>query len=216
MSTGSCKLTNGSAAWACQHAVMQNRIKELRRERNISQTALGDKIGLAKWDISRYETGETPLRLDVAHRISEALGVPLSEVLGIDDRRGFTEDAAPYIAAKGDPLAKLAASFNQSLYLVKTAALDELGIKQGDAILIDISAEAVAALKPLDAVIVQIYDKIELTKATTLLRQFIPPHLLVTNSRKENFPPINMEQDEANIKGIVKSWHRAMTPGILS
>ena len=42
----------------------------------------------------------------------------------------------------------------------------------------------------------------------TLLRQFVPPRLLITNSSVANQPSIDMDKEDAHIVGVVISIHR--------
>lgn len=66
------------------------------------------------------------------------------------------------------------------------------------------SARAVAACGTGDVVIAQLYDGMS---AMTLLRQFVAPSLLITNSYAPNLPTINTRTDDAAIKGVVVSSH---------
>jgi len=190
-----------------------NRIKELRMQRGLTQEALGKLVGTDKTKISRIERGELQLTMDFARHVTKALNVTIADVMGETafQRDGLAEDAVPYEASPGDPLARLEdTQRNRSLYRVRSGVLDELGISAGDVVLVDFSADAVAKVRPLQPVIAQLYNADELTKTTTLVRQFVPPNLLVTNSRTENCAPINMATEDAHIKGVVISWHRAM------
>lgn len=189
-----------------------NRIAELRKAHGLTQSQLGALIGLDKTMVSRLERGEIQLKLDLAKKVSEVLDVTIQELLSMEEFRSFSEDAEPYRSAPSDPLLRLAdPARNLSLYRVKSNALDELGIHSGYVVLIDISAEAVEKVKPLTPVIAQIYSRDTLTEAVTVVRQFVPPNLLITNSKSENRPPINMTAEDAHIKGVILSWHRAFS-----
>ena len=63
-----------------------------------------------------------------------------------------------------------------------------------------ISQEAVDAIKPLDCVLVQHYNAMA---AVTLLRQFVPPSLLITNSTDTNERPLALDRDDIAIKGVI-------------
>lgn len=58
-----------------------NRIRELRVQADLSQQALGERIGVSKVTISDLERGEMALTLDYMQRIAEALGVFASDLL---------------------------------------------------------------------------------------------------------------------------------------
>lgn len=193
------------------------RIRELREAKGLTQDQLGAAVGTNKFKISRIEKGDTQLDLDLAVKIAQALDVSLAEVVGVerDCGRGFDEDAEVYDAPATDPLHRLAdAGQNRSLYRVKSNVLDEIGIRAGDILLIDISAGAIRSIKPLSIVVAQLYSARELLEATTLLRQYVPPSLLITNSRDENQPPISMATTDAHIKGVVISRHQNLVSGL--
>lgn len=187
----------------------------MREAKGLSQDELGARVGTNKFKISRIENEETRLDLELAVKIAQALDVSLAEVVGVESGGGFSEDAVSYQAGPSDPLYRLADNAkNRSLYKVQSNVLDELGIRAGDVLLIDVSAQAVEKVKPLAIVIAQLYSQQELLDATTLLRQFVPPSLLVTNSRGDNQSPINMSTTDAHIKGVVISRHHHITSAL--
>ena len=53
----------------------QKRLKELRLEKNLSQTELGDMIGVHYTHIGRYERGLSIPKSATMRRLAEALGV---------------------------------------------------------------------------------------------------------------------------------------------
>lgn len=212
----------------------QNRIRALREARGWSQTTLGERIGTSKFSVSRLEAGATRLDLETAKKVADALEVSVAEVLGIEPAPagragGFREDAEVYKAGLDDPFARLAdASRNQSLYRITSDAVDEVGPRAGDVALVDLSHEAVEKVRPMAIVIAQRYldpiagngheQQIVLgrQRAVTLVRQFVPPGLLITNSRRQNEAPVNMATDDVAIKGVVVSWHRSMSSALRS
>jgi len=187
-----------------------NRIKEHREAKGVKQDGLAAMIGLSKSAVSRIENGETKLDLGTARRIATALNVGLEEILGIDRAQaGMQEEAAAYVANDGDPLSRLEEpSRHRFLYVAKSDCLDEIGIRSGDVLLVDASPEVLRApLKPLAVVIAQIYDPGEFLQAITVMRQFVPPAMLNTNSRKDNLEPVNMRARDVRIAGVVVSRH---------
>jgi transcriptional regulator with XRE-family HTH domain len=56
------------------------RIKELRRSKNLSQEALGNALGVSKQQIYLYEKGDNVPPLDKLRKLSEVLGVSISEL----------------------------------------------------------------------------------------------------------------------------------------
>lgn len=59
-------------------------LKELRKERGLSQDELANAVGVHKSHISRYERGLAVPSLEVAQKIAMALGVSLNELAAQD------------------------------------------------------------------------------------------------------------------------------------
>ncbi len=60
-------------------------LKQLRKERGLSQDELAAKLGTTKQVISRYENGQRMPRLSVVSEYARKLGVPLSALSGEED-----------------------------------------------------------------------------------------------------------------------------------
>ena len=56
-------------------------LKELRKEKNITQEELAEKMGVARRTVSRWETGANMPDIDVLIDISDFYGVGLREIL---------------------------------------------------------------------------------------------------------------------------------------
>ena len=56
-------------------------LKELRKEKNITQEQLAEKMGVARRTVSRWETGANMPDMDILIDISEFYGVDLREIL---------------------------------------------------------------------------------------------------------------------------------------
>lgn len=190
----------------------KNRIKAIRLRQQLSAEALGARVGLTQGQISKIENGQRGLSMSVAERIAIALQAEVQDILGLSDAverdrplsRHFAEDAEPYRGSPDD-LFEIELRNRQSVdpWRIKSNVLDRAGIKSGDIVFVDISAAAVANLKPLQAVIAQVYDPHILVKATTVLRQFVPPSLLITNSTGPNQTTLDLDRDDVSIKGVV-------------
>lgn len=200
----------------------QNRVRELRRARGLTVQQLADAVGLSHTHISRIENGQRGLSLEVAEALATAMTTTAANVLGIDTGtaavlaangtgaaenrsfRGVAEDAAPYTPAHDElPIAPRAGA-NVDPWIVKSRALDKLGIVPGTILYVSIAADAVAAVAPLQVVVAQIYDEDhDKLAATTVLRQFVPPSLLITNTAGESAPILDLDKGEAVIKGVV-------------
>lgn len=194
-----------------------NRINELRTARDITLEELAERVGLSQGHLSRLENGKRLLLVPVAEKIAVALGVSVAEVLGIShvppaERRpvaGLSEDFTPYVPGPNDPFAGLAGN-GHYLFEIHTTALDKAGVAYGDIAVVSDAKALCANPPPLSKVRVRLHPRENFMKPVTLLRQFVPPKLLITNSTHGNEPSIDMDEDDAHIVGVVLSVHRSL------
>ncbi|RYX82244.1 transcriptional regulator [bacterium] len=59
---------------------MKNRLKVLRAERNWTQEDLGQRVGVSRQAINALETEKHDPSLDLAYRISAAVGARVEEI----------------------------------------------------------------------------------------------------------------------------------------
>lgn len=64
---------------------MNNKIKELRKKKKLTQEELAEKINVTKLTISRWERGERVPKSDKAQQLADFLGVSVSYLLGYSD-----------------------------------------------------------------------------------------------------------------------------------
>src|SRR5262245_39629193 len=104
-------------AFLCKGAQMENRVKQLRSQLGLSQRKLAEMVGTSQQQIQRVETGRIAARLELATKLSEALGKPLDVVF----------------PGSGKVLKKLAKEFKNARYLPEQtfAELNEHGV-EGD------------------------------------------------------------------------------------
>ena len=164
---------------------------------------LADRANSSASTINGLEKGKTQINVAWLKRLSEVFGVPPEEILGIESApaRQLSEDAAQYDQSSGGAR-QIKLEDTQFLYEARTPVLDQIGITPGMILVVDMSPDAVGALRQGDVVIAQAYDGMS---AITILRQFIEPSLLITNSSVRNLPIINTRQDDAAVKGVVVS-----------
>ena len=62
---------------------MQNRIKEIRKERHLTQKEFAEKLNISQPAISRYENGDREPKLDTWQKLADFLDVPVDYLLGI-------------------------------------------------------------------------------------------------------------------------------------
>jgi len=60
--------------------VIGSRLKELRKEKNLTQRDMEESMGLARCYVSRVEHGNTVPSLETLHRFAAALSIPLHEI----------------------------------------------------------------------------------------------------------------------------------------
>lgn len=71
-------------------------LKFLREQRGLSQNKLAEKIGVNQTTIARWEDDNRVPTIDNAIDVSEALNIPLSDLLGIDLRFQDTMQKATF------------------------------------------------------------------------------------------------------------------------
>ena len=59
-------------------------IRELRKERGLTQQALADRIGVSYQMVQKYENGKCRIYVNRLHAIAKILGVHISELIGKD------------------------------------------------------------------------------------------------------------------------------------
>lgn len=197
----------------------QNQIKQLRLARGMTVDVLADLTGISQPHLSRIENGKRGLSVENAEKIAMVLSKTVPEVMGLTTNgfhtkpitTGLAEDAERYTPEPNSLLGHaLKRQEHAFAYVVKTGVLDQCGVSIGDILIVDISSEAVEAIKPLQIVVAQVYDPDpNILTAKTVIRQFVPPGLLITNSRSENEKPL-IRDEEAIIKGVVTETHRRM------
>ncbi len=175
---------------------------------------LAEAAGLSQPHLSRLENNKRMLLTPVAERIAGVLGATTAQIMGLNEDemearggQGFAEDIVPYVARPGDPFSALATS-NRYLFTVETDAVDKARVYRGDIVVIDDSQSRMDRLKPLEVVRVRYHPVEDFMTPITLLRQFVPPRLLITNSSTGNLPSIDMDEDDAHIVGIVVGTYR--------
>ncbi|WP_379548490.1 helix-turn-helix transcriptional regulator [Qipengyuania sp. DSG2-2] len=59
---------------------MKNRLKVLRAERDWSQQALADRLGVSRQSVNAIETGRYDPSLPLAFTIADVFGMPIEEI----------------------------------------------------------------------------------------------------------------------------------------
>ncbi len=79
-------------------AALGDRIRRRRRELGMSQSALGAKLGITFQQVQKYENGTNRVSATMLVKLSDALGMPVTEILHEPEPSGTslgakTEDA---------------------------------------------------------------------------------------------------------------------------
>ena len=64
---------------------MKSRIKELRENRGVMQTALADELGITQQMLSRYETNVLCIKADILKKMADYFNVTTDYLLEISD-----------------------------------------------------------------------------------------------------------------------------------
>jgi len=79
-----------------------DRIKELRKLNNMTQTDLGKLLSVGNTTISMYESGKSTPNDEIKLKISEYFNVSVDYLLGKTDIKNYTEDPNITIALHSD------------------------------------------------------------------------------------------------------------------
>ncbi|QWI68552.1 helix-turn-helix transcriptional regulator [Bacillus mycoides] len=69
----------------------KDRLRQLRKERNLTQQDLGQAIGVTAGSVSKFETGFKPASRETVERAADFLSVPVDYLLGRSDSRELDE-----------------------------------------------------------------------------------------------------------------------------
>ena len=74
---------------------MREYLKELRKNRNLTQMDVASKLEISESYYNQIENGsrQTTLRIDVAQGLAEALDIPLSKLLELENKKDEVGDA---------------------------------------------------------------------------------------------------------------------------
>ncbi|OTG48370.1 helix-turn-helix domain-containing protein [Streptococcus agalactiae] len=64
-----------------------SRLKELRKEKKVSQKEIADFLGISERTISRWENSENTIKSDKAQKLADYFEVPIDYLLGFSNVR---------------------------------------------------------------------------------------------------------------------------------
>ena len=94
-------------------SIIGKRLKELRSERNISQCALAQQVGLSKSAYSRFETGEREPLTSHIIMFSNFYKVSTDYILGLSDEKEYKIDNTNNIFDLSDHEKKLVCAYRK-------------------------------------------------------------------------------------------------------
>ena len=184
---------------------MKNRIKELRDKRGWTMRDLAARLNTTSSTINKLEKGLTRLNVQWMKRLSEVFGVHPDQIvefsLAIQEEK--PDDASLYEGK----IEELKVMETQLLYIVKKVALDQRGIEPGMILIVETSSERVEKMHSGDIVIAEHSGDMGIT---TLLRQFVSPNVLITNSSEYRPSIISTKQKDVAIRGIAVGGYRRL------
>lgn len=136
------------------------------------------------------------------------MGTTVADVIGANSGSAALKPSAQSLQEDAEPCGfadmpvQPTKGANIDPWRIKTDALDMAGICKGMIVFVDLSAETVENVAPLQCVVAQIYGGLN-DKTITVVRQFVPPSLLITNTSGENEKPLDLNKGEAYIKGVI-------------
>ncbi|MBT0923492.1 helix-turn-helix domain-containing protein [Streptococcus lutetiensis] len=86
---------------------MNNKIKELRKKKKLTQEELAQKINVTKLTISRWERGERLPKSDKAQELADFFGVTIPYLLGFIEEREYSAGTTDYDDTKNKELLEL-------------------------------------------------------------------------------------------------------------
>ena len=72
---------------SCRRLNMENRLKEIRQKNSLTLEKMGEKVGIAKNTLSRYESGKRDPKLEVWQKLADFFKVSVPYIQGLDEHR---------------------------------------------------------------------------------------------------------------------------------
>ena len=69
---------------SCRRLNMENRLKEIRQKNSLTLEKMGEKVGIAKNTLSRYESGKREPKLEVWQKLADFFNVSVPYLQGLD------------------------------------------------------------------------------------------------------------------------------------
>ena len=119
------------------------------------------------------------------------------------DNFEHASDLSPYVPPKSSSVDNAPASPHQRMFRVLSGVMSELEIHEKDIVTADPSPDAIANIASGSVVAVEAENSTT-GERILLLRQFIGPYLLITNSQHQNYLSLHMLTTKVRIIGVVR------------
>ncbi len=174
----------------------KNRLAAIRKRAGVTLERLEELTGIAASTLSRMQSGEREMSVEHAQRLAPVLKSSAAALLGLTNgEHSIERPAAPGLAEPDaeryvpPPGSFLTASNTTLIFRMKGAALDQAtpAILAGDLVVFDATDDDPARISPFTIVVAQLYDRHEFIQSHgTVIRLFMPPDKLITNSSGPN------------------------------
>ena len=174
---------------------MKNRIKELREQRGWTTTVLGERLGVTASAVSKLEKGGVRLHLEWIERAAKAFGVDAIEI--VDDqivgRLLPSRDDVKKMVPSGEFVQfSRYETDKKKLFVSETDEMSEVGIVAERSLLIVETHVEWPDIVMGDVVVVQARRNTDGAPSVLILREFIEPRVLVTNTRQTISLPLHL------------------------
>lgn len=181
-----------------------NRIREIRERHGLSAAQLAERVGTTQPQITRLERGERRLTVDWMQRIAAALNCDPMDLVAATLAKASGDEAVPFSPPEIGAAAAALSARGLKFFKASADTLEAINIAPGRVLLFDTSDAAVSSARTGDVVLARLKATNGIANATTLLRQFISPHLLTTNRHNRNvLIPVRSPDAEATIIGVL-------------
>jgi transcriptional regulator with XRE-family HTH domain len=182
---------------------MRERITKLRKARGWSMRDLAHRVNSSASTINDIEKGKTQITLTWMERLARAFEISVEELAGFEG--GFVhrnvDEVVPF-QKDSRIVGQIQLRKGQELYEVKVSFVDQVRIYEGSVVVVDTLISSFGDLATGDIVLGRHQDDFG---TRLILREFVLPSLLITNSRGTNLPSINLYNAPFDIVGLVVS-----------
>jgi transcriptional regulator with XRE-family HTH domain len=186
---------------------MHTKIRELRQARGWSMRELAGRVNSTSSTINKLEKGQIKIDIAWVKKLSVAFDVPISALMSEHnrDKISFRSDVALYDGDLDSAFPEIKFERKHSVYMAISSSLDQLGILPQHFLLVDQSIHTPQEFEIGDIVVFQLFDSEIASEFATLMREFVPPSILITNTSKDDQQIINFKDKKIKFIGVATS-----------